>query len=159
MRTERVRVIIVSVGAPPLRLLAERHSKSNAVEQLSIIFEHGSKSIELSSMWTVCISRPKPSGLGMVSIFKASAARTLVARLSRNDACGFWPHGLQYGQTGCGVGSCRLLHWRGNQDGKDAKAVALQIRTALASGYADDTGHVGRCRVCPEASRTQRLLR
>ena len=73
-------------------------------ERSSIIFDHGSRLFEFCSMQAVSISYPKPSGLGMVSIFETSTARTLFTGLSRNDACRFRAHGSQYGQTGCRTG-------------------------------------------------------
>ena len=129
---------------------------TNAIEQASIYFEHRPKSIESRSISAEHIGSPKPSGLGMVSIFETSAAGTLLARYCRNDACRFK---LQPGRKDAGFGSFKHSHWHGSHCGKVAKAFALGIRTALASVHADDTGHVGRCRVCPKASRTLRLLR
>jgi len=74
------------------------------IERSSISLEHDPKSIEFCSSQVVSVDHPKPSGLGMVSIFKTSAARTLLAGLSQNDACRFRPHGLQHGQTRCRTG-------------------------------------------------------
>jgi hypothetical protein len=64
---------------------------SNGIGRFSNIIECGPKSIEFCSMDAASVGEPKPSGLGMVSIFETSVARTLLAGLSRNDACGFWP--------------------------------------------------------------------
>jgi hypothetical protein len=45
-------------------------------ERSSIIFDHGSRLFEFCSMQAVSISYPKPSGLGMVSIFRAQRERS-----------------------------------------------------------------------------------
>ena len=50
-----------------------RHS--NEVEQPSIPLELGSKSIDCRSTSSGCVDLPKPSGLGMVSTSRTSAAR------------------------------------------------------------------------------------
>jgi len=61
------------------------------IERSSSSLEHGPKSFGVCSGSLLPVYNAKPSGLGMVSTFKASAARTLLAGLSRNDACAFWP--------------------------------------------------------------------
>ena len=55
-------------------------------ELSSIIFEHGSMSFEFRSISVDYVTIAKPSGLGMVSSFKASAARMGLSALSSNDA-------------------------------------------------------------------------
>ena len=133
-----------------------RTNRSNAIEQYPLLLGHHPNSIESCSSWVVIGGTPKPSGLGMVSIFRTSAARTLFAGMTKMMLA---DSGCNLGRLGTGLGFFRLRHWHGNQGGKLKKAVAFRIRTALASVHVDDTGHVGRCRVCPKASRTQRLLR
>jgi len=62
-------------------LILERGAK-----QSSIIFEHCSTLFELCSMSSGRITIAKPSGLGMVSSFKASVARMRCPVLSSIDA-------------------------------------------------------------------------
>jgi hypothetical protein len=55
-------------------------------ELSSIIFEHGSMWFEFRSISVDYVTIAKPSGLGMVSSFKASAARMIFGTFPPNDA-------------------------------------------------------------------------
>jgi hypothetical protein len=59
-------------------------------EQSSIIFEHCSTLSECCSIFVDYVTVPKPSGLGMVSSFKASVARMGFWVFSPNDARRIW---------------------------------------------------------------------
>ena len=59
-------------------------------EQSSIIFEHCSMLSEFRSMLSGSVTIAKPSGLGMVSSFKASAARVFLCVFSPIDARRIW---------------------------------------------------------------------
>jgi hypothetical protein len=62
---------------PPESLPAGFLDSRTQCEQSSIIFEHCSMLSEFRSMSVDYVTVPKPSGLGMVSSFKASAARRI----------------------------------------------------------------------------------
>jgi hypothetical protein len=59
-------------------------------EQSSIIFEHCSTLSEFRSISVDHVTIAKPSGLGMVSSFKASAARMIFWLFPQNDARRIW---------------------------------------------------------------------
>jgi hypothetical protein len=63
------------------------HQNPNGIGRFSNIIECGPKSIEFCSMDAASVGEPKPSGLGMVSIFTMSAARTAIGPILRIDVC------------------------------------------------------------------------
>jgi hypothetical protein len=128
---------------------------------------------ECRSIFVDYVTVPKPSGLGMVSSFKASVARVFSCVFSPIDArriwrfwkitmldlvllhLHIWPrvheelHDALSGFLSLGL----------PQQGLETQLVAFGFRTGLALGCADFAGHDGWCWICSTASGTQRLLR
>jgi hypothetical protein len=115
----------------------------------------------------------KPSGLGMVSCFKASVARVFFCVLPPIDArrirrlwqitmldwallhLHIWPRVREE----LHLAFSAVLHLNVPQQGIETQPIAFGFRTGLALGCADFASHDGWCWICSTASGTQRLLR
>ena len=101
----------------------------NVLEQYSIEVESGPGLFERCSPRGFSHRNPKPTGLGMVSIFRTSAARTLLAGCCRDDACGFR---LQPGRTGRGTWLLQALAWQPRL--QSYKGCCIQISNSVTVG-------------------------
>ena len=128
---------------------------------------------EFRSTFVDYVTIAKPSGLGMVSSFKASAARVFFYVFSPIDARRIWrlwkitmldwallrPHVLPEFHDDLQDAHSEFLLLGLPQQGIVTQAVAFGFRTGLALGCADFAGHDGWYWICSTASGTQRLLR
>ena len=128
---------------------------------------------EFCSKQVVREAIPKPSGLGMVSIFKTSAARAFLCVFPRIDARRIWrlwkitmldwpllhPHVPPECREDLWDALFGFIYLIVYKQGVMTPALAFGFRTGLALGYADFAGHDGWSWICSTASGTQRLLR